>query len=186
MDSISVEIKPNPAACGAAVKLNPIDQIAPRNHTVFYWFFKLPKDADKQRIAKCMEEGLVNAIAEVPQAMCSVTAGTSGREELRLVYEASGGAAFNVRDYTSPALRDGWRHGSFSDLGRQHFPLSELDYTLIQGPTNIPGTQNTRCTSLQINFIEGGMILTLMLHVSGIMPIVLSFFRTREVYIARD
>lgn len=165
MDTVSVEIKPEQAAWGKTVKLNAIDQIAPRNHTVAYWFFKLDQGADKQRIANCMEQGLINTLAEVPQAMCSVAPGDTHREELQLVYEAAGGATFHVKDYTSSSLCDQWPYGSFQDLQRQHFTINGLDGPLTLGPIDIPGTDHTRGTVLQLNFIDGGMILTVMMHV---------------------
>jgi len=167
MDTTTSVIRPSPELYGKTTRLSPIDQIAPRDYNSIHFFFRLSSDADKRSMFKNLETGLLNTAHEIPQLLCCICKADNDRDELELRYSAKSGATIAYRDFTSLKLRDHWPHGDFDDLEREHFPLSKLERHRVLAATPPPGAERLPALAVQANFIQGGLILTACLHVSG-------------------
>ncbi|KAI6823988.1 hypothetical protein KC332_g8548 [Hortaea werneckii] len=163
METITSTFKPHRERCGRPVKLSPIDQIAPRDYHIIYFFFQQQPGVEKESIFRNLEQGLQATIAQIPELLCSVVERRGDRDELELVYGTENGAAICFKDYTSGQLGQQWQHGSFHDLEREHFPYYKLESRLLLATPELSGGQ-LRCLAMQANFIPGGLILSTRLH----------------------
>ncbi|KAI6855387.1 hypothetical protein KC343_g688 [Hortaea werneckii] len=163
METLTSTFKPHRDRCGRPVKLSPIDQIAPRDYNIIYFFFRERPGEEKESIFRNLEQGLQATIAQIPELLCSVAERQGDRDELELVYGRDNGAAISFKDYTSGQSCEQWRHGSFQDLEREHFPYYKLESKLLLSSPELPGGQ-LRCLAMQANFIPGGLILSTRLH----------------------
>lgn len=166
METTKTVIRPGPDLSGQTIKLNPIDQIAPRDYTVVFLFFKLDSRVDKRKVFRNLEVGLLNTTKEIPQSLSAVCKCKSERDELELVYSENAGATIMFKDYTSAETRALWPHGSFEDMEARHFPPSQLDMDLLLQLEASSSTEFIPTLIYQANFIPGGLILARALHVS--------------------
>ncbi|KAI6914897.1 hypothetical protein KC318_g315 [Hortaea werneckii] len=154
MDTFTSTFKPHRERCGRPVKLSPIDQIAPRDYHIIYFFFRQQPGIEKESIFRNLEQGLQATTAQIPELLCSVVERPGDRDELELVYGRENGAAICFKDYTSGQFGQQWQHGSFQDLEREHFPYYKLESRLLLAPPELPGGQ-LRCLAMQANFMLG-------------------------------
>lgn len=150
METLTSTFKPHRDRCGRPVKLSPIDQIAPRDYNIIYFFFRERPGEEKESIFRNLEQGLQATIAQIPELLCSVAERQGDRDELELVYGRDNGAAISYKDYTSGQSCEQWRHGSFRDLEREHFPYYKLESKLLLSSPELPGGQ-LRCLAMQAN-----------------------------------
>ncbi|RMZ07908.1 hypothetical protein D0864_01896 [Hortaea werneckii] len=154
METLTSTFKPHRDRCGRPVKLSPIDQIAPRDYNIIYFFFRERPGEEKESIFRNLEQGLQATIAQIPELLCSVAERQGDRDELELVYGRDNGAAISFKDYTSGQSCEQWRHGSFQDLEREHFPYYKLESKLLLSSPELPGGQ-LRCLAMQANLMLG-------------------------------
>lgn len=169
METLTTTITPDVRICGQTIQLSPIDQIAPRDYSVAYLFFPLNHDANKVRIFQELEIALERTAETVPQIVSVVRKRQNNRGELELEYNSSHGAHLSLKDYTTTGAAPLWPHGSFSDLAKEHFPMSKLERHLllnIDHSLSLDNFDSLPGLCVQASFIEGGLILSCCLHVS--------------------
>ena len=150
METFTSTFKPHRERCGQPVKLSPIDQIAPRDYHIIYFFFRHQPGVEKEGIFRNLERGLQATIAQIPELLCSVVERQGDRDELELMYGRENGAAICFKDYTLGQFSQQWQHGSFQDLEREHFPYYKLESKLLLAAPEVPGAQ-LRCLAMQAN-----------------------------------
>jgi hypothetical protein len=166
MDTLMTTIKPADRELGKTIKLNAIDQIAPRDYVPIYYFFSLPQDVDILAVYRILEQGLLRTSQEIPELMSSVCRSRNERDELELCFNHDSAATICLKDYTKPNLRQRWVPGSFKDLEQSHFDLNMLPREHVLAQTEFPDRSWQASLAMQANFIDGGLILTGCLHVS--------------------
>ncbi|KAL4879272.1 transferase family-domain-containing protein [Aspergillus karnatakaensis] len=60
--------------------------------------------------------------------------------------------------------QDSWVYGSYSDLEAKHFPTADIPHDVLFIPQPTPTAQGLPATLLQVNLIEGGVIVAVAWH----------------------
>lgn len=161
MESLSSVITPESAACGQAVKLGAIDQIAPRVYITSFLFFKLPEDADIRQIHADIQRALYYTLQDIPQLMTVIRPCNNGREDLELAYDRERGCLIKFKDYVSTEeARAQWPHGTFDEMEAAYFPYSACEKSLTLAPVEEYADGCSPSLAVQTNFIQGGLVLS--------------------------
>ncbi|KAL4928188.1 transferase [Aspergillus undulatus] len=144
------------------IKLSALDQQIMRFYAKTVLIFELDSAKKPEDIVHHLKQGLSVALSEIPDFAATVAlVPGSQRKELELRLGPESGVPFKVVDQTK---QSSWVYGSYSDLAAKHYPTSDIphDILFIQQPS--PGADGVPAAFLQVNIVEGGVILAVSWH----------------------
>ncbi|KAL4901147.1 hypothetical protein BDW74DRAFT_170319 [Aspergillus multicolor] len=146
------------------IKLSVLDQQIMRFYPKTLLIFERDSSKDPSDIVHHLKQGLAVALSEYPDFATTVApVQNSQRKDLELRISHDSGVPFKVVDQTK---QPSWSYGSYSDLAAKHFPVSDIphDTLFIPQPAPAGGADGLPATFLQINIIEGGIIIAISWH----------------------
>ena len=150
------------------IHLSVLDQQAQRHYAKPVLFFKLDHKGINDPVIDHLRKGLSVALSETPDFASTVApVPGSTRKELQLQLNPESGAAWRVVDYTADENRDSWSYGTFDELAEKHFSLTDVPLERLVSPALVDISEEVRelrSLSIQLNLIEGGVILAVCWH----------------------
>ncbi|KAL4869852.1 hypothetical protein BDV12DRAFT_70138 [Aspergillus spectabilis] len=144
------------------IKLSALDQQIMRFYAKSVIVFKLDATKKSDDTVHHLKQGLATALSELPDFATTVAAVPgSQRKELELRIGPESGVPMKVVDQTK---QDSWVYGSYSDLEAKHFPTADIPHDILFIPQPTPGADGLPATLLQVNLIEGGVIIAVAWH----------------------
>ncbi|RDW67403.1 Acyltransferase easC [Aspergillus mulundensis] len=144
------------------IKLSALDQQIMRFYPKTLLIFEQDTSKDTSDIVHHLKSGLAVALSEYPDFATTVAPiPGSQRKDLELRISHDSGVPFKVVDQTK---QDDWIYGSYSNLAAKHFPVSDIPHDTLFIPQPAPGADGLPATFLQVNLIEGGVIIAISWH----------------------
>ncbi|KAL5334143.1 hypothetical protein BJX70DRAFT_402846 [Aspergillus crustosus] len=144
------------------IKLSALDQQIMRFYAKSVVIFKLDPTKRSDDIVHHLKQGLATALSELPDFATTVAAvPASHRKELELRIGPESAVPLRVVDQTT---QESWIYGGYSDLEAKHFPTADIPHDVLFIPQPTPTAAGLPATLLQINLIEGGVIIAVAWH----------------------
>ncbi|KAL3482092.1 transferase [Aspergillus californicus] len=144
------------------IKLSALDQQIMRFYAKSVMIFELDPAKRSDDIVHHLEQGLSVALSEVPDfASIVAPVPNSQRKDLELRIGPDSGVPFKVVDQTK---QDSWVYGSYADLAAKAFPTSDIPHDILFIPQPAPSADGLPATLLQVNLVDGGVIIAVAWH----------------------
>ncbi|KAL2814137.1 transferase family-domain-containing protein [Aspergillus granulosus] len=144
------------------IKLSALDQQIMRFYAKTFMVFELDPAKKADDIVHHLKQGLEVALSEIPDFAATVApVPGSQRKELELRIGPESGVPFKVVDQTQ---NESWVYGSYADLASKHFPIVEIPHDLIFVPHSAPDADSLPAALIQVNLIDGGVIIAISWH----------------------
>ncbi|KAL4951403.1 transferase [Aspergillus filifer] len=144
------------------IKLSALDQQIMRFYAKTVLIFETDRAKQPEEIVHHLRRGLSVALSEIPD-FASTVAPVSGsqRKDLELRIGPESGVPFKAVDQTK---NDSWTYGSYTDLAAKSFPTSDIPHDILFIPQPGPSDEGLPAAFLQVNLVEGGVILAISWH----------------------
>ncbi|KAL2825066.1 transferase family-domain-containing protein [Aspergillus cavernicola] len=144
------------------IKLSALDQQIMRFYAKSVMIFELDPAKKSDDIVHHLKQGLAVALSEIPDFAATVApVPNSQRKDLELHIGPDSAVPFKVVDQTK---QDAWLYGSYSDLAAKVFPTSDIPHDVLFIPQPTPTADGLPATLLQVNLIDGGVIIGVAWH----------------------
>jgi hypothetical protein len=144
------------------IKLSALDQQIMRFYAKSFMVFELNPAKKADDIVRHLKQGLAVALSEIPDFATTVApVPGSQRKELELRIGPESGVPFKVVNQTK---QESWVYGSYADLSSKHFPIVEIPHDVLFVPQPAEGADGLPATLLQVNLIDGGVIIAVSWH----------------------
>ncbi|KAL4915859.1 transferase [Aspergillus aurantiobrunneus] len=144
------------------IRLSALDQQIMRFYAKTVLIFELDPAKKPDDIVHHLKQGLAVALTEIPDFAATVAPiPGSQRKDLELRIGPESGVPFKVVDQTR---QDSWVYGTYADLAENHFPTSDIPHDTLFNPQPTAGPDGVPATFLQVNLIEGGVIIAVSWH----------------------
>lgn len=134
-------------------ELSDLDRQAPDTIVKCFTFCKLQETLELDKLKEALQQGLDSAIEHLPFMAGNICVDQSGKPYIESVPGTR--VELHVKHYTSK------QHKSFTDLARNCFHPDDLDLAMLL--PELPVDHIPAC-GLQLNVIEGGLILASSAH----------------------
>ncbi|KAL4782888.1 transferase [Aspergillus varians] len=144
------------------IQLSALDQQIMRFYAKTVLIFQLDSAKKSDDIIHHLKQGLAVALSEIPDFAATVApVPGSQRKDLELRIGPESGVPFKVVDQTK---QEAWTYGTYSDLAANHFPTSDIPHDILFIPQPPPGADGVPAAFLQVNLVEGGVIVAISWH----------------------
>ncbi|KAJ0414845.1 transferase family-domain-containing protein [Aspergillus carlsbadensis] len=148
--------------CEDVIKLSALDQQIMRFYAESFMVFEFDPAKKADDIVHHLKQGLAVALSEIPDFAATVApVPGSRRKELELRIGPESGVPFKVVDQTK---QESWVYGSYADLASKHFPIVEIPHDVLFVPQPVEYTDGLPAAFLQVNLIDGGVIIAVSWH----------------------
>lgn len=160
MPTTSCFVRPATPLIPETVALAPSDQFIIRNFVTTVLCFQLDVNVSIDEVVSNLQQGLANAIVELPFLAGSLVLESEERCTLQVDIPEDASVEFRVNDMRHMS---GGLLYDYNELVEAGVPPSALDFDiLVPGPL-IPPPEPV-CLAVQANFIRGGLLLVLHTH----------------------
>ncbi|KAL4973040.1 transferase [Aspergillus desertorum] len=144
------------------IKLSALDQQIMRFYAKTVLVFQRDSAKASIHIVQHLKQGLAVALSEMPDFAATVApVPNSQRKDLELRIGPESGIPFKVVDQTK---QDSWVYGSYGDLAAKHFPTSDIPHDILFIPQPGPSADGLPAAFVQVNLIDGGVIIAISWH----------------------
>ncbi|KAL4995135.1 transferase family-domain-containing protein [Aspergillus recurvatus] len=144
------------------IELSALDQQIMRFYAKTVLIFERDSSKASADIVGHLKQGLAVALSEIPDFAATVApVPNSQRKDLELRIGPDSGVPLKVVDQTK---QGSWVYGSYSDLAAKHFPTSDIPHDILFIPQPRPRAEGLPAAFLQVNIIDGGVIIAISWH----------------------
>ncbi|KAL4773243.1 transferase [Aspergillus nidulans var. acristatus] len=144
------------------IKLSALDQQIMRFYAKTVLIFERNSSKASIDIVHHLKQGLAVTLSEIPDFAATIApVPNSHRKDLELRIGPNSGVPFKVVDQTK---QESWVYGSYSDLAAKRFPTSDIPHDILFIPQPQPSADGLPAAFLQVNIIDGGIIIAISWH----------------------
>ena len=141
--------------------MGPLDNIMPRHHITPKALFIPASGSTKEEILKTLKSGLAQTIKAIPTVAGHVKEAPNPIQKGGMCVSAPFSTVDDI--FTAQDLTESHSEMNYDDLKRLHFPMEAVDPNVVY---SLPGFVDAEKPVFvaQVNFIRGGLVLSISLH----------------------